>query len=409
MKINTLIIVGFFLFSFSSFGATNSNIDDIANDLLAGNIAEARSEAQKEIVLTKARIEKAKRDLVEATKKESLVEIREHTSILEAHKIDLVSLKQIAEQAEAAALISKKPKRDRFAARSLKVNRIKKTDLFDDFEAAGLLLRKSSGAADSQRPAQASFLRNIGSGSDTVYSTDFYLKWTPEKWQKTTRSSDESFNFSIEGHLTSENSNAQDAWTFRASKSFIRHYGKSEDRLLNGYHFDMSIKNEADRDFNFHRLSAEFLLSPTWTDIGMGSFSPSHNDVYLGEHPPLAEHPIQFRWRPYFGADLGGVISGSESAAGSGVADESWLIYRTTAEVALNFLEQPLGIEEVILHADYNYRYAIDSEKSFNHFEVGLDFMFTENVGFGLTYKNGERAPSFVDEEIFQGSLTLKF
>jgi len=221
-----------------------------------------------------------------------------------------------------------------------------------------------------------------------------------------------SYNFSVEGHLSSQSNSVQDAWRFRATGAY-RWY---DEKNHWGFILNSSLKDESDRDLNFHRVSAELMLVPVWRQMAIGGYHPTYDSLNAaGNHllfdgkRPIAGHPVQFRWQPYFGADLGGIVSGSESTLGMGVADESWLTQRTTVELKLNFLEEYSGIKDVLLYADNSLHYAIRSQETFNHFEAGLNFKLSENVGFGIVYKNGEEAPSFVKEETIQGAFTIIF
>lgn len=108
--------------------------------------------------------------------------------------------------------------------------------------------------------ASFSFLRTIG--EKTVYATDFAYIWNSSvRDQGNTSYSLES---SLEGHLTSDDSEAEDALRFATGANIRTRFGRSG---LTGLHSTLSAKLEADQRFTTKKLFFE--ASETFTAIGL--------------------------------------------------------------------------------------------------------------------------------------------
>ena len=64
--------------------------------------------------------------------------------------------------------------------------------------------------------------------------------------------------------------------------------------------------------------------------------------------------------------------------------DPVWGLGRCTATLRLNFLSEPLNMEEVSLFADDKIVYASEAGEWHNYFQTGVNFMFNKYAGFVL-------------------------
>lgn len=250
---------------------------------------------------------------------------------------------------------------------------------------SGFSLQRALTGPDEGEPAALSLLRTAG--ADTVYSASFALIWEdPAGGSEATR-----FGWSIEGSVTSDESKSENALRARASvSSFI-------DGIADNLFTTISLKYETDQDFNTQKVSAELVLTPNWAHGFIGKASGDYDD------------PWQFRWRPFGGIDAGHTFDDGDSME----TDDTVLrlVGRVRAEIYLNFLRDPLRVQDAVLFVDNTYRFLPleDGDDSFNYFVAGLSFRFNEYVGLEITYKNGEDAPLFDDIETFGVSIGVRF
>jgi hypothetical protein len=97
-------------------------------------------------------------------------------------------------------------------------------------------------------------------------------------------------------------------------------------------------------------------------------------------------HPVQFRWRPYLGLDWG-----HTTLPGNSDERES-MVLRIVPRVDDTFYALPL-----------------EEQSTHNYFVSGFEFDISENIGVGLTYKNGEPSPRFTRIETLGGVLSIRF
>ena len=68
-------------------------------------------------------------------------------------------------------------------------------------------------------------------------------------------------------------------------------------------------------------------------------------------------------------------------------------------------------MNEVAIFADETFYYLPleNQRKRNNFFTSGIEFKFTPNLGFGITYKNGRSAPKFNKINTLQGFVGVRF
>ena len=262
--------------------------------------------------------------------------------------------------------------------------------IFKRISDKGFSLQRAVEGPDSGKGAAFSFLRTLG--KKTVYTADFALIHT-HRFRQTSRTS-VGVQTSVEGKLTSDESESEEAWRFRAGAVIDRDLGGTG---LNFMYLSLGGKFEGDQDFDVKKMSFEALFTPTF------------GRALIGVSKPIdTASPLQFRWRPFFGVDLGRTIERGDS----GEVEKSVvrLTPRVTAKLKLNFLNEALKLNEVYLWMDETFYYLpLEAKSRRNFFTSGLEFEVTNNLGFGFTYKNGESAPKFKRLNTFGATLSIRF
>lgn len=283
-------------------------------------------------------------------------------------------------------------------------------NLFAALSEKGLRLRKALTGPDAGELAEFSFLNTIG--EKTVFSTTFALSWQSNRVAEFGNTSVQ-LGTSVEGSLASDESESEDAWRFRGkailTTNFIRcSVGTSPTSpcppsSLTRPTFEslityISAKLEGDKDFDVRKVSAEFMFTPNSRKLAIGT-----------ARPELPKHPVQFQWRPFFRIDAGHTMR-------RGVSEEAEdtifrLVPRVRARLDLHFLRQALNMNNVAVFADDTFYYLPleNVRKRNNFFMSGIEFNFTPNLGFGLTYKNGRSAPKFEKINTLQGVIGVRF
>lgn len=270
-------------------------------------------------------------------------------------------------------------------------------NIFKALSDKGFSLRKALTGPDAGELAEVGFLSTIG--EKTVFSSKFALSW---KDLVNAGKTNVEWGWSVEGALASDESEAEDAWRFRLSGIFVRDLmgppGQSTNPIFQSLYYTGSLKFEGDKDFDVRKLSGEFLITPNSRRLAMGTaypFSPSK--------------PLQFQWRPFFSLDAGHTFR-------RGVSEEREntilrLVPRVRARVDLHFLRQMLNMNEVFIYADNTFYYLpLENQRKRNNFLTsGIEFNFTPNLGFGLTYENGRSAPKFEKINTLQGIVGIRF
>jgi hypothetical protein len=261
---------------------------------------------------------------------------------------------------------------------------------FDFFERHGLTLQRAVSGDDATEGAQFGFLRTFN--KQTVYTADFALIYN--RRFKSTQRTALAFQTSVQGNLTSHESESEDAVQFRAGAIIDRNLKRD---TINHLYISLAAKYEADQKFNVGKLISENMLTPTFPALGIG--------IPFGR----SSDPIQFRWRPFFYLDVGNSFK-------KGISSETQdTVLRLTPRVrtilTLNFLRRALNLNDTFIFAD-DFLYFLPLEKvktRHNMFTSGFVFQVTKDFGFGLTYKNGEAAPKFKPVHSLAGVLTLRF
>lgn len=269
--------------------------------------------------------------------------------------------------------------------------------VFDSLGRLGFRLQREPGPPGDAKPADFSFTQSFVAPEGTTYSADFFLGWNPKR-----SSHSSSIELSAQGKLRTGDS-ARDAWVFRGNAEFW-----NSPEWLDGLYTTLGVKDESDFNFNFNRLSAELVLTPSLWKLAIGQFRPiAERDPQSGNQSEDRAKlpPIQFRWRPYFGADVGTWLSDSPNAEDDTSARG---FVRVTADIRLNWLAAQLSLKDATLFADETFLIT-SSAGTHSYLKTGLNLMFNENIGFSLTYHLGEDAPNFSKENALTGALAVQF
>ncbi len=262
--------------------------------------------------------------------------------------------------------------------------------LFRRFSDKGFSLQRAVEGPGASTGAAFSFLRTIG--KKTVYTADFALIHD-HRFHQTSRTS-VSLHTSVEGKLTSDESQSEDAWRFRVGTIIDR---QLKARTLNLLYLSLAGKFEGDQDFDVKKMSFEAFLTPTFPDLLIGVSTPLDT-----------ASPFQFQWRPFLGVDVGRTIRRGSSDEIKNTVFR--LTPRVTAKLKLNFLNEMLKLNEVYLWVDNTFYYRpLEFKTKRNFFTSGLEFEVTNNLSFGLTYKNGESAPRFNRVNTLGGTFSIRF
>lgn len=261
---------------------------------------------------------------------------------------------------------------------------------FDAFERRHLTLQRAVTGDDAGEGAQFGFLKTFH--QKTVYTADFALIYN--NLLSSTQRTRTAFQASVQGSLTSAESESEDSLQFRAGVVIDRNLKRN---TINHLYISLAAKYEADQKFKVGKLISENMLTPTFRRVGIG--------VPFGR----PSDPIQFRWRPYFYFDLGRSFEKGDSTE---VEDAVLrLTPRVRTILTLNFLRRALNMNDTYIFADNSF-YFLPLEKTksrHNMFTSGFVLQVTKDFGFGLTYKSGEAAPKFKPVHTFGGVLTIRF
>ncbi|HXD34363.1 MAG TPA: hypothetical protein VN643_24810 [Pyrinomonadaceae bacterium] len=279
--------------------------------------------------------------------------------------------------------------------------------LFAGLASKGFKLQKALSGPDKGELAEVSFLNTIG--QNTVYSTTFALSWQSKRFAEL-GNTNVALQASVEGALSSDDSESEDAWRFKVSGVFSTSFVRCQDELVpcpaarqtdpffSGLYTKASLKYEADRDFKVKKLSGEFYTTPSSFRLAMGT-----------ARPISPSKPIQFQWRPFFRVDVGHTFRRGGSAEKNDTIFR--LVPRARAVLNLQFLRRALNMDDVNIFADETFYHLPleDGKRKFNFLMTGIEFHFTPNLGFGLTYKTGSSAPTFQKINTLQGVFGIRF
>jgi hypothetical protein len=306
-------------------------------------------------------------------------------------------------------------------------------DLMNHFH---LTLTKESDGPDKDGPAEFGFVDNFD--TSTEFHANFFLKYKPGALP----SHDPVITpaASVEGHISSADNKASDAWRFRAGVELdialdhnLRQWNPLHHRWIptgtaeNSLYVSLNGKYEASRDFNITKTMAELEVSPTIRAWYIGktayhSYLNKHANEFsvddgMSSGVELKEWPIDFRWRPFLDIDAGATTDDGTTTAVVGMQPVEMnttilrIRPRVHTEVWLNFIKNAMKMDSVTAFADYQFAYLPlePSRRTHGYFQTGMNFGFTSNVGFSLTYTIGEQSPEFKHEHLLTGSLTVGF
>lgn len=255
------------------------------------------------------------------------------------------------------------------------------------------MLQRAFAGTDATEGAQFSVLRTFN--KNTVFSTNFALIHRYD-FDVDSPTWAVSSLFAVEGALTSDESEAEDAWKFRGGVVLDR--GGRSLTSLRGFYLSLAGKVESDQDFEIGKFTFE------------GIFTPSLSNLYIGAPPSTdTNDKVQFRWRPYLGLDAGHTFRRGDSSETKNTILR--LVPRARATLYLNFLRDALGIAETYVYADDTFYFLPleDGKRRHNFLVSGFNFDVSPNFGFGLTYKNGESAPKFKRVHTLGAVFTVRF
>jgi hypothetical protein len=281
-------------------------------------------------------------------------------------------------------------------------------NFFDSLANHGFTLQKALAGPDKGELAEFSFLDNIG--KKTVYSTNFALSWRPTSILNAGHTNVR-LQTSVEGSLSSDDSESEDAWRLRFSSIFVTSFvrcrsavrpcprGQLTHPTIGSLYTTASLKYEGDRDFNVKKLSAEFLTTPNSHRLAIGDARPGN----------ARKPPVQFQWRPFFRVDVGHTFRRGTSAERQDTILR--LVPRVRTVLNLQFLRRALNMDDVNIFADNTFYYLPleNNKKRKNFFTSGIEFNFSPNLGIGLTYKTGRSAPKFEKINTLQAIVGIRF
>jgi hypothetical protein len=261
---------------------------------------------------------------------------------------------------------------------------------FEAFERRGLTLQRAVAGSDATEGAQFGFLKTFNKG--TVYTADFALIYN-RRFTPTERTS-AAFQTSVQGNLTSKESESDDALQFRAGAIIDRNLKRN---TINHLYTSLAAKYETDQKFRVGKIISENMLTPTIPSLGIG--------IPFGR----PSNAVQFRWRPFFYFDIGRSFKKGDSRETQDTVVRLTPRVRTT--LTLNFLRRALNLNDTFIFADdFFYFLPLEKTKSrHNMFTSGFVLQVSKDFGFGLTYKSGEAAPKFRPVHTFCGVLTIRF
>ena len=274
------------------------------------------------------------------------------------------------------------------------------SNLFSSLTGAGFTLQRALSGPDKGEAAAFSFLSTLRDG--TVFMADFALSWHPPRQLFEVGPFDFSFQTSLEGKLTSDESEAENAWRLRASLIG----DTSQVGPIDSTYTSVSLKYESDQKSDTKKFTAETLFTPTIRKLAAGKAwppAPLDPSGRVKEYPPF-----QFLWRPFLGLDVGHTLDKGKSTETEDVVLR--LLVRGRAQLLLNLIAQALGLHEVSIFVDNTLFHEPLEKKDIHNFLVaGLQFLVSENISIGFTYKVGEDAPNFKQIETFGGTIGVRF
>ena len=274
-------------------------------------------------------------------------------------------------------------------------------NFFQHLSGYGFSLQRALSGPVSEEAAAFSFLNSLE--NNTVYSADFALSWHPPNPSFAIGPFDLSFSTSLEGALTSDESEAEDALRLRAS--IIGDMSRTGP--IDSTYASVSLKYESDQDFDTQKVMTEMVLTPTVRKLALGKAWPQgelNSSGRVERYPPL-----QFLWRPFIGLDLGYNLDSGQSAE----VEETILrlLIRGRVQLLLNFVAQALNLQETAIFLDNTFYYLPleSSDDIHNLLVAGIEFLINENVSVELIYKNGEASPNFEHIETLGGNIGIRF
>jgi hypothetical protein len=293
-------------------------------------------------------------------------------------------------------------------------------NIFESLTKAGFSLSRGSGKEEEGEPAEFGFVDDIG--KSTEFHANFFLQYKYNKGALPLGESFLTFLTSAEGHVSSTDDKANDAWRFRAGLEWDFPFGATTQDHINpvkGHdvgpgsndwlYATLNYKFEANRDFT-PSIPALF-IGTRMSDVLIDQDSSKYG------HWEKKRPPLDFRWRPYFDVDAGETADDGTTTATAGVlpVERNHTILRLRprahVDVWLNFVKEALAVESVRAFADGEYTYLPleDTKRGHHYFQTGLIFGFNKHVGFNLTYTVGEQSPEFHHDHKLAGSLTVAF
>jgi hypothetical protein len=305
--------------------------------------------------------------------------------------------------------------------------------MFQRFKDSGFSLSKASSHGEEGLPAEFGFEKDIG--QDTQYHADFFLRWAPT----TSVFGDVLLTptVSAEGHITSIDNTANDAWRFRAGLQYDMPLGGTLEQKnpvtghviraasSNWIHLAANFKYEANRDFNVKKTMAELEITPDVPSLFIGQTAYHYYIDQRGartgqeltpEQVQAGEPSVDFRWRPFLDVDLGATQDdGTTSASMAPPVEKEETVFRIRprlhADLWLNFVTRALRLHSTLASVDYEYAFLPleDADQSHQYLNASLVLGLTKSVGFSLTYSVGEQSPEFKHERKLVGALSVGF
>ncbi len=283
------------------------------------------------------------------------------------------------------------------------VVKVRGADLFDRLSELGFSLQRASTGKNMTNPASFSLLATLD--DDTVFASDFFLAWKPVMdgpWELV------GFELeplvSVEGKVASNESEAENAWKFRAGMNWGRNFNEDRNRV----DITTQAKFESDRDFDTQKIVFEVEMAPTLPFLAIGEARPMPIlDKQTGK--AVDHHWAQVIWQPYVGGDFGYTVDDDATEETKDTVVR--LTTRVRFEVLLNAVAEFANLTKTILYVEDQFYYLpIESgDNIYNLVVSGVDLGLTKNLSIGVQYKRGRAAPTFGKVETIGGVIGVKF
>lgn len=205
----------------------------------------------------------------------------------------------------------------------------------------------------------------------------------------------------VEAHVANVNADSPDSVAFGMPIRLLASSSESNTNRpwLTGFQLALVPVFETDSRFDVKTFTVNPIFSPTIVPPDSSSFSwlatGIDRELFWG---------VTYRWRPFFGAELGRVIDDGGVAGLQETKTITRLLGRVYGELQIT--------EQFLISGEFVARQQLDSEgHTFLYGEISPQITLDpkKHVAVGATLKSGKRPPKFVDEHAANLWVGLKF